>query len=308
MNVLVVDRSGRGHTFADTFVRTNSRVTVHYAPGCSAADGERIKSVQHVALSDHKGLVDYAKSNSIDFAFVTNAAALADGAVDSFRSAGVPVIGPDREASRLESSKIFAKALFKKYGIPTPAQPPFYVAASARSFVRSSSQKVVVKADGLCGGNGSFVCDSVADAEKAIELLMIERMFGESGDRILIEERVYGQEFSFFALLDGENYLILPMAIDYKKSHDANRGVNSGGMGALSNHPLEGERLTQKVKDRLIAPILRLIREEGLRYCGPIYLGCILVGHEPVLLEINARMGEPESEVVLPRIESDFVD
>jgi phosphoribosylamine--glycine ligase len=308
MNVLLVDRSGRGHSFADAFIRTNSQVTIHYAPGCAAVDGERIKSAQHLRLSDHNGLVEYAKSNAIDFAFVTNAAALADGVVDSFRSSGVAVIGPDREASRLESSKIFAKALFTKYGIPTPAHKPFDDAASARSFVRSSSRKLVVKADGLCGGNGAFVCDSVADAEKAIDLLMIERVFGESGDRILIEERVYGKEFSFFALLDGENYLVLPMAVDYKKSHDANGGVNSGGMGALSHHPLECERLVRKVKDRLIAPILRLIKEEGLKYCGPIYLGCILVGEEPVLLEINARMGDPESEVVLPRIETDFVD
>jgi phosphoribosylamine--glycine ligase len=308
MKVLLVDKSGRGHAFADLLTRTNPEVTVHYAPGCSAISTERVVSIQTLSLSNPAGMVNYALQEGIDFAFVTNAGALAAGFVDAFEAGGLPVIGPDRAASQLESSKIWAKHLFSCHGIPTPQHQSFSDVDLAHEFVRSARYQVVVKADGLCGGNGAFVCDTPEDAKRAIDRLMVERIFGTAGARIVIEERIYGTEFSFFAFIDGSNYVVFPMAVDYPKSDDGNRGVISGGMGAVSHHPLEREVLVRKVENELLIPVLNIIAEEKLRYSGPIYLGCMLVQDQPFLLEINVRMGDPEAEVVLPRIESDFLD
>jgi phosphoribosylamine--glycine ligase len=306
MKILLVDRSGRGHAFADLFSRTDENAFVHYAPGCPAVTTPRVVSRPELALSDPAPMVRFASAEGVDLVFVANTMALADGFVDAFRSAGLPVIGPDRAASRLESSKIYSKGLFARYGIPSPRYAAFSEPEEARAWVRQAEHQVVVKADGLCGGNGAFVCDDEGEALAAIDRLMVQRIFGEAGSRIVVEERLHGREVSFFVLLDGEGYLMLPMALDYPKSDDGNRGVVSAGMGALSPHPLETAPLIEKVEKKILHPLLRLIAAERLRYNGVIYLGCMLAGEEPYLLEINARMGDPEAEVVLPRIESDF--
>jgi phosphoribosylamine--glycine ligase len=166
----------------------------------------------------------------------------------------------------------------------------------------------VVKADGMSAGNGAYVCDDPEDAIAAAKEIMVGRRFGSAGDRITIERRYYGKELSFFALVDGESYLLLPMSADYPKSDDGNLGVDSAGMGALCPHPLETPQLIEKIERKLLQPVMRIIREERLNYKGIIYLGCMIVDDEPLLLEINARMGDPEAEVVFPRIENDFVE
>jgi phosphoribosylamine--glycine ligase len=306
--LLLVDGSGRGHTFADLLVRTNGDVIVHYAPGCAAvADGDRIVTAPSLNLLDPVPMVEYASRSRVDLVVVTNTQALANGFVDAFRSAGFRVIGPDRRASRLESSKVFAKALFSQYGIPTPEYRAFYDPAEARAFVLDAPYEVVVKADGLCGGNGSFVCESVEDALVAIDRLMVERVFGEAGASIVVEQRLRGPEFSFFALVDRSGFLTFPMAVDYPMSDDGNRGVGSGGMGSLSHHSLDTEKLVREVESAILKPLIRCISAEGLAYTGFVYLGCMLVDDRPTLLEVNVRMGEPEAEVVLTRVESDFL-
>jgi phosphoribosylamine--glycine ligase len=306
MNVLVVDHSGRGHATADLFVRTNPDVVVHYAPGCLAIADERIASRPALTLDNPGAMVDYARREAIDLVYVSNPVAVADGFVDAFRGVGARVVGPDRRAARLESSKVEAKRLFERYGIPSPEHVAFSDASAAREYVARCPFQVVVKADGMSGGNGAFVCDGPEDALAGIDQLMVRRAFGSAGDRIVIERRHYGREVSFFALLDGKTYLTLPMAADYPKSDDGNTGVDSAGMGALSPHPLETGDLTALLERKLLRPVMQCIIEEGLEYQGIIYLGCMLVDGEPLLLEINARMGDPEAEVVFPRIESDF--
>jgi phosphoribosylamine--glycine ligase len=306
--VLLVDRSGRGHALADLFTRTCPDVVVHYAPGCAAAAGPRLVPLPELGLADPRPMVDHARRQGVDFVFVANAQALADGFVDAFRAAGLPVVGPDRAASRLESSKVYAKDLFERYGIPTPEHRVFRAPETAREHVRRSPHALVVKADGLCGGNGAFVCDDAAQALRAVDRLMVEKVFGAAGERVVIERRVAGPEVSFFAFLDGEGYVALPMARDYPKSDDGGGGVTSGGMGAISPHPLERPELRAALEGEILQPLLRLIREEELRFIGAIYLGCILVEGRPQLLEVNARLGDPEAEVVLPRLEDDFVE
>jgi phosphoribosylamine--glycine ligase len=305
--ILLVDHSGRGHAFADLFVRTNVDVTVHYAPGCAAITAERIVSVPWLTLADPGPMVAYAREQGVEFVLVANAVALADGFVDAFRAGGLPVIGPDRNAARLESSKIFTKELCAKYGIPVARNESFDDAERAREYVRERAAPVVVKADGLCGGNGSFVCDTVQAALDAIDTLMVERVFDTAGDRVVIEDKLIGQELLFFALVDGLGHLLLPMAVDYPRSDDGNRGVMSGGMGSFSPHPADNPHTRALFETQILRPVLAACEAEALAMTGVIYIGCMLVDGQLYLLEINVRMGEPEAEVVLPRIDTDFV-
>ena len=305
--ILLVDHSGRGHAFADLFSRTNKDAVVYYAPGCSAIKTDRVVSVPELTLADPVPMAEFAKNHGIDFVFVANTMALAKGFVDVFREHGLPVIGPDRQASQLEASKIFGKRLCAKHGLPVADFAFFDNPDSAKSYVKSVPYQVVVKADGLCGGNGSFVCDTVEDAFRAIDKLMVERFFEEAGDRVVIEKRLFGRELSFFAILDANGYLILPMALDYPKSDDGNTGITCGGVGAISPHPLESESLTRNFENNILIPLAKAIRVEGLNYNGVIYIGSMLVGDKLHILEINVRMGDPEAEVILPRIENDFV-
>lgn len=305
-SVLLIDHSGRGHAFADLFTRTNRRVQVYYAPGCSAITTERITSLPALKLSDPLALAHFAQQEGVDFALVTNAGALANGVVDELRRLHIPVIGPDKQAACLESSKTYGKQFCVKYGIPTAEFALFDDVQQAISYVKHIDYQVVVKADGLCDGNGSFVCSTADDALHAIDRIMVQRDFGAAGERIVIERRLFGVELLLFALLDGEHFLLLPTAMDYPRSDDGDRGVICGGMGSLSPHPLEEANLMQLLCQKILLPILHGIQCEQLHYTGVIYIGCMLVDNQPYVLEINARMGDPEAESILPRIESDF--
>lgn len=304
--VLLIDRSGRGHAFADLFSRTNKEVTVYYAPGCSAITTERVISLPELFLSDPLPIVDFAKRENVDFVFVANTGALANGLVDVFRDNNLLVIGPDKQASLLETSKIYGKQFCAKYGIPVADFSFFDNPDDAKSYIRSLSYQVVVKADGLCAGCGAFVCDTVDDAIQAIDQIMVNRDFGEAGNRVVIERRLFGREISFFALVDGSSFKMLPMALDYKRADDENRGILCSGTGAISPHPLDNEELIRDVEAQIFSPFMRGIKIERLNYTGVIYIGAILVKEKLYVLEINVRMGDPEAEVVLPRIESDF--
>src|SRR5438270_75873 len=226
--ILLVDRSGRGHAYAELFSRTNPDSLVYYVPGCGAITTERVISAPEFSLAEAEPLVESATRKKIDLVFVANATALAGGFVDAFRKAGFPVIGPDRNASRLESSKIFGKEFCARHNIRVAEFAHFDRPEAAIQYVRSRPYQVVVKADGLCGGNGSFVCDTVADAEAAIRTLMVERKFDQAGDKVVIEQRLFGTEISAFALLDRGGAILLPMALDYKKSDDGNAGITCG--------------------------------------------------------------------------------
>lgn len=305
--ILLVDHSGRGHAFADLFVRTNSEIEVYYAPGCAAIATPRVISLPQLSLADPEGMAAFACEEHIDWVFVANAGALADGFTDIFQNAGLPVVGPDRQASRLEASKSYTKQLCKKYGIPIADFVIFDNPAEAKAYVRSDAGPVVVKADGLCGGNGSFICPTADVAEAAIEKLMVQRVFGQAGERVVIEKKLAGTELLFFLLVDGSHHQMLPMAVDYPWSDDGNTGVMCGGMGAFAPHPYESPAIREQFTRQILTPLLQAIQQEGLRYCGVMYLGCMLVDTQFYLLEINVRMGEPEAEVILPSIQSDFV-
>ena len=304
--VMVIDRSGRGHALSDLFVRTNPSTEVLYVPGCAGIKDDRITSCPDVPLTDVAGIIALAKKQDISFAFVANTAALAEGYVDALGDAGIKVIGPDKQASKLETSKSYAKELCTKYGIPVAEYEIFKDPDEAKQYVQSVGHNVVVKADGLCGGNGSYVCSSPEEAAIAIDKIMVEKVHGDVGENIVIEKRLPGIELSFFALYDGNTFVSLPMALDYKRAEDGNMGVNGGGMGSFSPHPLEGPALDAKVRNEILEPLKNCIKQEGLNYNGIIYVGAMLSEGKLSVLEFNIRLGDPEAEVILPRIKSDF--
>lgn len=307
-NVLIVDYAGRGHAFADLFVRTDPDVVVHYAPGCGAITEDRIVSVPELSLYDPAPLVRYGTEIGADLVFVAHPRPLADGQVDAFRAAGLPTIGPDKAAATLESSKVYCKELCTKYGIATAAYEYFSDPDAAIDYIRAVGAPIVVKGDGSCQGNGAFVCETEDEAIAAVTRLMVTRDFGHGGDRVVIEEKLIGQELLFFALVGGPHHLLLPMAVDYPRTEDGNQGVMCGGMGAFAPHPDETPAQIERFERQMLRPLLAAIEAEQLNYTGVLYADCMLVGDQLYLIEINARMGDPEAEVVLPRITTNFVD
>jgi phosphoribosylamine---glycine ligase len=307
-SVLIVDYAGRGHAFADLFVRTDPDVVVHYAPGCGAITDDRIISVPELSIFQAAPLVRYAEEIRADLVFVAHPRPLADGHIDAFRAAGLRTIGPDRAAAQLESSKVFTKELCARHGIPTAAYRSFDDPGRAIEYIRSVGAPIVVKGDGSCQGNGAFVCDTEAEAIGAVERLMVTRDFGAGGDRIVVEEKLVGRELLFFALVGGPHHLMLPMAVDYPRTEDGNQGQMCGGMGAFAPHPDETPAQLERFERQILRPLLAAIEAEGLDYTGVIYPGCMLVGDQLYLIEINARMGDPEAEVVLPRITTNFTE
>lgn len=307
-NVLIIDYTGRGHAFADLFVRTDPDVTAHLVPGCRAITDDRIVSAPWLDMYHPGPVVAYAQEIGADLAMPTHPRPLTEGFVDALRAGGIRTIGPDRSATRLESSKKFTKELCVKYGIPTAGYRYFEDPATAVEYVRSVDAPHVVKGNESCQGNGVVICETEAEAVDAINRLMVTQDFGPGGRTVVIEEKLVGRELLYFALVGGEHHLMLPMAVDYPRSDDGNRGVMCGGMGAFSPSPDDTPEDIERFERQMLRPLLTAINAEGLNYTGVIYIGCMLVGDQLFLIEINARMGDPEAEVVFPRITTNFTE
>ena len=309
MKVLVIGSGGRDHAIAWSFAKS-PRVKRLYVAHGNAGIAQAATCVEAKTIEE---MAEFAQKEKIDLTFVGPEKPLSSGIVDLFEERGLPIIGPGRVASRLESSKCDTKLMLRELGIPIPEFDVFSDPEKARDYVRGVGYPVVVKADGLAAGKGSLVCDGVEDAEKAIREIMEERVFGEAGERVDIEKRLYGRELSFFCFTDG--YTLIPMvaAQDYKRARDGDEGKNTGGMGSFSPHPWLDDSLVRKIMDRVAEPLIRGVREKfGILYRGILYLGLMLVNEggdvSPYVLEINIRLGDPEAQVVLPRLETDLVD
>ena len=309
MKVLVIGSGGRDHTIAWKFSQSPRVKKVYVAHG-NAGISQTAECVEARTIEE---MVEFANEERIDLTFVGPESPLSAGIVDLFEEKGLAIVGPGQAASRLESSKCYAKEIMRDLGIPVADFEIFDDPDSARDYVRSVGYPVVVKADGLAAGKGSLVCDDVSQAEDAIHLLMEKRIFGDSGNKVEIERRLYGRELSFFCFTDGKSVLPMVAAQDYKRARDDDEGKNTGGMGSYSPHPWLTEEMTKIIMERVVQPLITGFSEKtGIVYKGVLYAGLMLVEEQdditPYVLEINIRQGDPEAQVILPRLETDLFE
>lgn len=305
MKILIVGGGGREHALAWR-MRSDGQCTIYSAPGNAglAALGHLVKH----SPSEISELADLAQAEGIDLTVVGPEAPLVDGIVDEFIARGLAVFGPRRAAARLEGSKVFAKNLMRRHRIPTADYDVFEDPADARRFIEAKGAPIVVKADGLAAGKGVIVAPDVPTALGAVEAIMERKDFGPAGDRVVIEERLVGQELSLLAFTDGETIVPLAPARDYKPVGDGDTGPNTGGMGCYSPVPLVGEALVREAVERVIRPTVNALRTEGIRYRGVLYCGLMLTKEGMKVLEYNCRFGDPETQVQMPRLATPLVE
>ncbi|WP_155969776.1 phosphoribosylamine--glycine ligase [Streptococcus ruminantium] len=305
MKLLVVGSGGREHAIAKKLLESEQINEVFVAPGNDGMTLDGIKLV-NIGISEHSALIDFAKENDIAWTFVGPDDALAAGIVDDFEQAGLKAFGPSRLAAELEWSKDFAKQIMVKYGIPTAAFGTFSNFEEAKTYIEKQGAPIVVKADGLALGKGVVVAETVEQAVDAAREMLLDNKFGDSGARVVIEEFLSGEEFSLFALVNGNQFYILPTAQDHKRAFDGDQGPNTGGMGAYAPVPHLSQSVVDTAVETIVKPILEGMITEGRSYLGVLYAGLILTEQGPKVIEFNARFGDPETQIILPRLTSNF--
>lgn len=305
MKVLIVGSGGREHTLAWKIRQSPFLSKLYAAPG-NAGIAELAECVP-IAPEDLEGLARFVREKEIDLTVVGPEAPLARGIVDRFQADGLKIFGPSKAAAQIEASKIFAKEMMVRAGVPTAEFKIFNEAAQAKHYLIESEPPFVIKADGLAAGKGVVVATSCEEAVQAITKFMEDKSLGEAGARVLIEERLEGEELSVLVLTDGENIIPLASAQDHKRLLDRDRGPNTGGMGAYSPCPFLSEEDFHKVLNKTVRPILQGMAKEGRPYRGVLYAGLILTKNGPYVLEYNARFGDPETQAILPRLKSDLL-
>ncbi len=305
MRVLVVGGGGREHALCWAIAASPLCDALFCAPG-NAGIAEEAECVP-IAADAVDELVAFAKREKIDLVVVGPEAPLVLGLVDKLEAAGIRAFGPSAAAARLEGSKGFMKDLCAAHGVPTAAYGRFRDPAAAKAFVAQHGAPIVVKADGLAAGKGVTVAETVEEANAAIDAALAERRFGDAGAEIVVEEFLEGEEASFFALVDGKTALPLASAQDHKRVGDGDTGPNTGGMGAYSPAPIMTPALEAEVMERIVNPIVRAMAEAGTPYKGVLYAGLMIGKEGPKLIEINVRFGDPECQVLMPRLRSDIL-
>ncbi|WP_027009638.1 phosphoribosylamine--glycine ligase [Conchiformibius kuhniae] len=307
MKILVIGGGGREHALAWKLAQSPKVDTVFVAPG-NAGTAQEAK-VCNLALGKHDELADFCRRENIAFTVVGPEAPLAAGIVDDFRAAGLAVFGPTRAAAQLESSKDFAKAFMLRHNIPTAAHQTFTDAAAACDYVRRKGAPIVIKADGLAAGKGVVVAQSVDEAVRAVNDMLLGGSMGGAGARVVIEDFLQGEEASFIVMCDGENVLPMASSQDHKRLLDGDKGPNTGGMGAYSPAPVVSPAVHRRVMDEIILPAVRGMRAEGTPFTGFLYAGLMIDDTgAPHTIEFNCRFGDPETQPVLSRLDSDFAE
>jgi phosphoribosylamine--glycine ligase len=306
MKVLVIGSGGREHALVWKLTQSPRVARLFCAPGNAgtAAQAENV----NIAASDIAALLRFAKENKIDFTVVGPDDPLAAGIVDAFADEDLRIFGPNKSAARLESSKIFAKELMAKNGIPTAAARTFEESDAALHYCQAISYPLVLKADGLALGKGVMIAQEPREAAAAIQEMMERGRFGEAGRRVVIEEFLRGRECSLHALVDGMHYQMLATARDHKRACDGDTGPNTGGMGAISPAENWSDALQQQFECEIMRPLLRGLREAAVSFRGLLFPGLMITEQGPRVLEFNCRFGDPETQVILPRLTSDLLD
>lgn len=306
--ILVVGQGGREHALVWKLSQSPLVAKIYAAPG-NPGMADQAECVA-IPASDIETLLDFALREAIDLTVVGPEIPLVQGIVDRFQSAGLAIFGPTAAAARLEGSKVFAKNLFSKYGIPTARYQVFTDIDAAKAYARTftdAGQAVVIKADGLAAGKGVVVAADQAEAEAALDGIMQDKNFGTSGDQVVVEECLRGEELSFFAISDGRSFVPLLSAQDHKRVFDGDQGPNTGGMGAYTNPPIYTPGLHEQILDQVIRPTITAMEAEGCPYQGVLYAGLMITSEGPKVLEYNARFGDPETQVLMPMLKSDLL-
>lgn len=305
MKLLVVGSGGREHAIAKKLLESRGVEQVFVAPGNDGMTLDGLDLV-NIGISEHSRLIEFAKENDIAWSFIGPDDALAAGIVDDFNQAGLKAFGPSRLAAELEWSKDFAKEIMVKYGVPTAAYGTFSDFEEAKAYIEKKGAPIVVKADGLALGKGVVVAETVEQAVEAAHDMLLDNKFGDSGARVVIEEFLDGEEFSLFAFVNGDKFYILPTAQDHKRAYDGDKGPNTGGMGAYAPVPHLPQSVVDQSVETIIKPVFKGMIAEGRPYLGVLYAGLILTAEGPKVIEFNSRFGDPETQIILPRLTSDF--
>lgn len=314
MKLLVVGSGGREHALVWKLAQSPQVEALWCSPGNAGIGGERLArngdfvSCAPVSAEDLPGLLAFAKEKRIDLTVVGPDNPLAMGITDLFQSHGLTIWGPNKQAALFESSKVFSQQFMERHGIPTAQAASFDDPAAARQFAASLQGRCAIKADGLALGKGVLICQNPTQAEQAIDQILVQKVFGASGARVVIQEYLEGMEISLHALCDGQTAYLFPTSQDHKRALEGDEGPNTGGMGAYCPTPFLSETALQEAHRRIIEPWLKGCREEGIDYRGIIYPGIMLTAEGPKVLEFNARFGDPETQVYLSRLENDLVD
>ncbi len=305
MRVLVVGSGGREHTLVWKLKQSPRIKQLFAAPG-NAGIAELAECAE-IGASEVRRMADFAVSRGIDLTVVGPEVPLTLGIVDEFGARGLRIFGVNQKAAELEGSKVFAKRLMKKYKIPTGFFQTFYRAEDAKRYIQDVGAPIVVKADGLAAGKGVIVCQTVREALDAVGMIMDDRVFGDAGEKVVVEEFLSGEEASFLAFTDGETVLPMATSQDHKAVLDDDKGPNTGGMGAYSPAPVVTDAVHRKIMDQVMIPTVKAMAAEGRAYRGLLYAGLMINRGEPRVLEFNARFGDPEAQPLLMRMESDLL-
>ncbi len=306
MRILVIGRGGREHAIVWALKKSPKVEKIFCAPG-NAGIAQLAENVE-IGEMEFARLVGFAKEQAIDLVVVGPDDPLAAGIVDEFEAAAIPVYGPRKNAAEIEGSKIFMKDLLRKYSIPTAKYETFTDYESAKAYLAQQSVPIVIKADGLAAGKGVTVCFTREEADKALEETMVSKSFGSAGDKVVIEEFLEGQEMSILAFVDGETVRAMSPAQDHKQVFDNDKGPNTGGMGTYSPLPHIDSAIIENAIENIIKPTARAMVSEGRPFRGVLFAGLMITKDGPKTIEFNARFGDPETQVVLPRLETDLLD
>ena len=306
MKILVVGGGGREHAIVKKLAQSKKNPKIYVAPG-NAGTADIATNVA-ISVMDFDALVNFAKKEKIDLTVVGMDDPLVGGIVDRFEAEGLRVFGPRKNAAVLEGSKAFSKDLMKKYGIPTAAYENFNDPQKAIKYLETANYPIVLKADGLALGKGVLICKTFEEAKSGIEELMIDKSFGDAGNTIVIEEFLEGREVSVLSFVDGTHYALMTSAQDHKRAKDGDEGLNTGGMGTFSPSPFYTEEVDRYCKEHIYQKTVDAMRAEGREFKGIIFYGLMLTKSGVKVLEYNARFGDPETQVVLPRMENDIID
>ena len=306
MKVLVIGSGGREHTLVWKIAQSPKVSQVYCAPGNAGIS--KLAQCININADNIEKLADFAQEEKIDLTVVGPELPLSKGIVNEFNRKGLRIFGPSKEATEIESSKVFSKYLMKKYNIPTANYEVFQNSEKAFDYIKQQIFPLVIKADGLAAGKGVFIVKNLVQARDALDALMEEKKFGEAGRQVIIEEFLEGEEVSILAFCDGKTVVPMVSSQDHKKIFDNDQGPNTGGMGAYSPVPFYPDEFEERVLKEILKPTVKGLRSEGKEYKGVLYAGLVLTKEGPKVLEFNARFGDPETQVILPRLKTDLID